>query len=141
MKKFKLTKTFKIENGVKLFQVQSLKDFSNIKKGELGGWVEKEKNLSQEGNCWIYDNARIYDNAWKKSPPYIKGTKFSANVCKYNFIRIGCLEFSFEHWLKNYKTIGKENDFTNLEIKEYGEIIKMLIKLYKLGGNWGYMKK
>lgn len=33
------------------------------KKGDLGGFVESERNLSQLGNCWIYDNAKCMDNA------------------------------------------------------------------------------
>ena len=41
-----------------------------VKKGDLGGFIEKEVNLSHDGNCWVKDNARaggymarIYDNA------------------------------------------------------------------------------
>ena len=34
-------------------QVLALKDFGDIRAGELGGWVEQGSNLSQEGNCWI----------------------------------------------------------------------------------------
>ena len=32
-----------------------------IAKGELGGWIEKESNLS--GNAWVYDNALVFGNA------------------------------------------------------------------------------
>lgn len=46
-----------------LYQIRALKDFGNVKKGDLGGWIESEDNLSQEGNCWIYDNAKVYGNA------------------------------------------------------------------------------
>jgi hypothetical protein len=35
----------------KLYQVRSLKDFGKIKKGDLGGWVQSEDNLSHRGNC------------------------------------------------------------------------------------------
>ena len=46
----------------------------DIKKGDLGGYVESERNLSQYDNCWIYDNAIVFGN-----------TKViqSANVCEY----------------------------------------------------------
>ena len=30
----------------------------------IGGWIEKEENLSQEGNCWVYSRAIVYDNAY-----------------------------------------------------------------------------
>ena len=46
-----------------LFRIKALKDFSNVKKGDIGGYVESEKNLSQDGNCWIYDNAVVMGNA------------------------------------------------------------------------------
>ena len=63
MKKFKLTKNSKVVNGITLHQIQALKDFSNVKKGDLGGWIEKEKNLSQEDSAWVSENARVSDNA------------------------------------------------------------------------------
>lgn len=35
----------------KLCRIEALKDFANIIKGQKGGFVESDKNLSQEGNC------------------------------------------------------------------------------------------
>jgi hypothetical protein len=35
-----------------------------VHKGGLGGFLESEKNLDQEGNCWVYGYARVYGNAW-----------------------------------------------------------------------------
>ena len=46
-----------------LFRIKALKDFNNVKKGDIGGYVEGEKNLSQLGDCWIYDNAYVFGNA------------------------------------------------------------------------------
>ena len=46
-----------------LYRVKALRDFNDVKKGDIGGYVESEKNLSQLGDCWIYDNAKVYDNA------------------------------------------------------------------------------
>lgn len=63
MKKFKLTENTKQVCLTTLHRIIALKDFHNVKKGDLVGWVEKESNLSQEGNCWIYDNGYVYDNA------------------------------------------------------------------------------
>lgn len=45
-----------------LYQIEALKDFSDVKSGDLGGWIEKESNLSQEGNCWVSGNAMVYGN-------------------------------------------------------------------------------
>ena len=43
-------------------------------------------------------------------------------------ITIGCLTHSVDHWIKNYKEIGKKNGFTDHEIKVYGWFIKDLKK-------------
>ena len=61
MKKFELTDEYILYRGKKLFRIRALKDFGSIRCGDIGGFVEKESNLSHEGNCWIYDNAKIFD--------------------------------------------------------------------------------
>ena len=47
-----------------LCRVQALIDFSDVRAGDIGGYVEGEKNLSQYGNAWVYGNAQVYGNAW-----------------------------------------------------------------------------
>lgn len=62
-----------------LFRIKALRSFGDVMKGQLGGLIEKEDNLSHEGNCWIYDNAlvrhyaRVYDNAKIKKNAYVLG--------------------------------------------------------------------
>lgn len=63
MKKYELTDETIEVYGTALHRIKALKDFGNVKKGELGGYVESEHNLSQEGNCWVCGNAEVYDNA------------------------------------------------------------------------------
>ena len=46
-----------------LYRIKALKDFNDVKNGDIGGYVESEKNLSQYDDCWIYDNAIVHDNA------------------------------------------------------------------------------
>ena len=48
--------------GRTLYRIRALKDFDNVKAGDIGGYIESESNLSQEGDAWIYDNAKIFDN-------------------------------------------------------------------------------
>lgn len=62
MKKYELTDETK-NNGRILYRIKALIDFGDVKTGDLGGWIEKEGNLSQVGQCWVYNNARVYDNA------------------------------------------------------------------------------
>ena len=60
--KYELLKNNFIEyKGRKLYRIRALKSFSDIKCGDIGGYVENGKNLSQNGNCWIYNNAKVYD--------------------------------------------------------------------------------
>lgn len=63
MKKYELTTNTKMCFGQKLYQIKALKNFGSIKAGDLGGYIEKEENLSQDGNAWVYDSALVYDNA------------------------------------------------------------------------------
>ena len=63
MKKFELTSDFKMYLGMKLFRIKALVDFGNVKAGDLGGYIEKEKNLSHNGNAWVYGDAWVFDNA------------------------------------------------------------------------------
>ena len=62
-KKFKLTKESIIYCGRTLYHIEALKDFGNVKKGDKGGYVQSEDNLSQEGDCWISDKAKVFGNA------------------------------------------------------------------------------
>ena len=62
-KKYKLTEETINVGDKTLYRIEALKDFSDVKKGEKGGFVENEKNLSQRGDCWVYENAKVYGNA------------------------------------------------------------------------------
>lgn len=62
--KYKLTDTtIKVENGIILYEIEALKDFADVAKGNRGGFIQSEKNLSQHGNCWVYDRAKVYHTA------------------------------------------------------------------------------
>lgn len=64
--------------SIPVYRIRALKDFSDVKKGQYGGYVESEENLSQLGNCWIYDDsivfngARVIDNAIVKDSSTVK---------------------------------------------------------------------
>ena len=51
--KYKLIK----DNKSDLFRIKALKDIPahNVKKGDIGGLIEKEANLSHDGSAWISD--------------------------------------------------------------------------------------
>lgn len=60
-----------------MHRIRALRDVrEDVRAGDLGGFVQSERNLSQEGTCWIADNAiaaeeacvsghsLLSDNAW-----------------------------------------------------------------------------
>lgn len=73
MKKYELTRETKVINGVELHRIKALESFGNIKEGELGGWIESEKNLSQYGDAWVGENAKVYGNATVRGNAIICG--------------------------------------------------------------------
>lgn len=62
-KKFVLTNRYIIRDGVKLYRIKCIKSFGKVEKGEYGGYIEAEYNLSQRGFAWVYDGACVYGNA------------------------------------------------------------------------------
>ena len=63
MKKYEFTGEVKVVFGITLHRIRASVSFGVVVKGELGGWIEKEENLSQNGNAWVYGNALVYGNA------------------------------------------------------------------------------
>jgi NDP-sugar pyrophosphorylase family protein len=63
IKKYELTKDTIVHEGVELYRIRALRDFGCVTKGDLGGFIEKEANLSQKGNCWVLDDAKVYNRA------------------------------------------------------------------------------
>ena len=63
-KKYKLTdETTVVHGDITLYRIQALRDFGDVKKGDLGGFVESEENLFHRGDSWVYDNAKVFGNA------------------------------------------------------------------------------
>ena len=67
-KKYELTDETQEWNGRTLHRIRALADFGDVKAGELGGWIEKEENLSHNGNAWVYGDAQVYGCLLYTSP-------------------------------------------------------------------------
>ena len=64
MKKYELTEEkITLDENKTLYRIEALRDFGYVKAGDLGGFVESEKNLSHDGDCWISEYAKVYDDA------------------------------------------------------------------------------
>lgn len=73
-RKYELTDHVCVLNSgqVKLRRIRALVTIPNrVTKGELGGFVEGEHNLSQEGKCWIGKGAMVYGKARVTDDAYI----------------------------------------------------------------------
>ena len=99
MKKFELTTNTKMFLGKKLFQIKALISFGDVEAGELGGYIEKEENLSQTGDAWVFDNAwisgdarvaddaRVTGNAWVTGNARVTGNAWVADDACYTTIK------------------------------------------------------
>ena len=144
MKKFELTTEF-ITNflGTKLFRIKALVEFGEVKKGELGGFVEKEENLDHDGDAWVYGDAQVYGDARVYGDAWVYGDQMYAtvkgfgsecrnttffvtkdgNVC----VNCGCFRGTLEQFRKKVKETHKDTKYA----KEYlmiADLIEMHFK-------------
>ncbi len=66
MKKYKLTGETKEIDGKILHRIRALIDIPehDVKAGDLGGWIEAKRNLSQNGEAWVTGSACVTGKAW-----------------------------------------------------------------------------
>lgn len=63
-KKYRLTdETMMLPDGTRLHRIMALRDFGDVQAGDLGGFVEKEANLSHKGGARVYGGAEVCDDA------------------------------------------------------------------------------
>ena len=46
-----------------LHRIRATVSFGFVKIGDLGGWIEKEENLSHEGKAWVCGDAKVCGDA------------------------------------------------------------------------------
>ena len=99
--------------GKKLYRIQALKDFSNVKKGDIGGYIESYDNLSQHGNSWIYNDAKVYGNA-----------RVYENACVYESAQISGNAEVFENAkvFRSARVSGNAEVFENAKIFGSAEV-------------------
>jgi hypothetical protein len=137
MNKYILTENYKtLPNGTKVYQIKALRDIPRIgvKAGDLGGYIESERNLSQQGNAFISGNAQVSHQMVIKSPIdliNISGIRFTASI-SLTGINVGCRHYSdFNDFLNKYKEDGKASGYTDIELKYLKVSIKNALKLIK----------
>ena len=114
MKKFELTSETKVVFGRTLHRIQALISFGNVEAGDLGGWIETEDNLAQDGNAWVCGDARVYDNAGGGGDARVYGNARvcgNAWVCGDARVYDNAWVCGDEKWMV-FGPAGSRNDFT-----------------------------
>ena len=95
MKKYELTTETKIVYGKTLYRIRALTSFATVKAGDLGGWIEKEENLAQEGDAWVSGDAQVSGNAQVFGDAHVSGdarvsgnTRVSGDAWVYGRARV-----------------------------------------------------
>ena len=62
-KKYEFTGETKEWCGHTLHRIRAIVDIAYAKAGEVGGWIESESNLSEDGDAWVCGNAWVCGDA------------------------------------------------------------------------------
>ena len=92
-KKYELTnESMELTGGVTVYRIKALRDFADVKKGQLGGFIQHEANLSHEGDAWVYGGARVRDKAEIRDNARVSGfaeISECASVCENAYVKGG----------------------------------------------------
>lgn len=134
-KKYELTEeTFAVDGHV-LHRIKALRDFGNVKKGDIGGWIECEDNLSHDDDCWVYGNAIVYGDAIvEKKSDYIvfknwwSSGRYFTWTPSNDMWSVGCFYGTGEELIKKAYNNSDESGREYERIVKYVESIKSEIK-------------
>lgn len=106
-KKYELLAQATFYGGRELHRIRALRDFGCVKKGDLGGYVQSEDNLSHKGDCWVASDARVYDEA-----------RVSGNALIYNDAEV----FNDAQVSGEAEVFGEARVFGNANIRDMTEV-------------------
>ena len=112
-----------VEDDIKLYRIKALKSFNHIQKGQLGGYIESEYNLSQHSDCWVYKDAKVYGNAEVYGYAEVCGNAEvygNAEVCGNTKV------YGNAKVCGNAKVYGNAKVCGNAEVKSKNDIITIL---------------
>ena len=105
---------------------------------DIGKFVNISQHTTIEDNVIIDNSVRIINNTIIKSRSLIsrlfhfRGSNHVVDCYSNDMIRVGCEMHSTNHWIKNFKAIGKNNGYTDKEITEYKKYIVHSAKMQKI---------
>ena len=122
MKKYEFTGETIKSCGKVLHRIRAVRNFNGVKKGQLGGFIEKEENLSHDGDAWVYDNAKVFNNAevCGNARIYFKGeVSDNARICDNAWINGSVVVYGNVRIGGNARICGNAWIYSNAEI--YGK--------------------
>ena len=130
-KKYELTSNTKKTIYGTLYQIRYLKDLEFAKKGELGGWIQSESNLSQEGNARVSGNARVESNSDLINLLGIGNYGITlARTVDSHILQVGCwlgtVDTLMAQVLERSVTWKKDKKTTQQWITEYESLLPLL---------------
>ena len=100
MQKYKFTGETKEVYGCTLHQIVCVTAFASVAAGEVGGYIEKGVNLSQDGNAWVFGDAEVSGNAKVFGDAEVSGNAEvfgDAEVCGNAILRRGSTETATDY--------------------------------------------
>ena len=162
MKKYEFTGEVKriklIGTEVVLRRIRAVTAFGVVEAGDIGGWIEKEENLSHDGSAWVhgsawvYGDARVYGNAevcgdaevYSANHIFSIGpvgsrneyTTFYRNKNEKIEVRCGCFNGIIEEFLEKVAETHGENKHASV-YRAAAEIAKLQIEPLSAERRWG----
>lgn len=130
-KKYELTDEILEVGGYVLHRIKALRDFGNVKKGDIGGWIECEDNLSHDDDYWVYEKAEVCGEAVIKSKSdYIVFKNWWSSGRYFTWTRsndiwsVGCFYGTGEELIKKAYNDSDESGREYERVVKYVESIK-----------------
>ena len=125
---------------VTLYRIKAVIEFGLIKVGEVGGWIEKESNLSHDNKSWVWGNAKVYGNAKVFQMDHIlvigpagsrnDFTTFYRDKDNEITVKCGCFLGKIDEFLEKVAQTHKDNKYA-VVYRTAVELAKLQIDLSK----------
>lgn len=98
-----------------LCRIRALRDIPEIgvEAGDVGGYVESEANLAQEGNCWVAGNAKAFQKSTVINDAVLQDEAWALGkvVVSHDAKIRGCVHAYGEAWIARGADIQSDQDY------------------------------
>lgn len=78
--KYEFTEETITFGDVECRRIVACKDFGDVKKGDLGGYIADGSTLSQSGTCWIYEDSKVGNGCHVFSNAKVRDSKIQGTA-------------------------------------------------------------